>query len=137
MAASVVAPPAAEGSPEYQKARKEAPQILFGLAALGGLATAIFLGIAFFGEDQELKLQMLLTGIEVGVIAVIFCGLGAWSLAQPYPAAIVGLVLYSLITLAALALDPASAARGIIVRVIIMVFLAKTVFALSKGPGHA
>jgi hypothetical protein len=135
--AATAVPSTPAGSAEYLKACKEAPQLLFGLAALGGIATAIFLGIAFFGEDQELKIQMLLTGIEVGVIAMIFAGLGGWSLAQPFPATLVGLILYGLITVAALALDPASAGRGIIIRVIIIVLLVKLVLALSKGPRHA
>jgi hypothetical protein len=60
-----------------------------------------------------------------GIIFLIFLGLGFWSQSKPQVAILLGLLVYlSLIILSAI-IDPSTLARGVIVKVVIIIFLGK------------
>ena len=66
-------------------------------------------------------------------IGVVFFGLYLWARRAPFPAAIVGLVLFLSIHLLDAVADPRAIARGILVKVIIVVVLVK---AIQAGGRH-
>ncbi len=60
-------------------------------------------------------------------IDAVFAGLYLWARANPYPACIVGLVLYLTIHLLAAIADPASLYHGIVVKVVVISVLAGSI----------
>ncbi len=73
-----------------------------------------------------------LTGALLGGVGVIFIGLAVWARSSPLPAAIVGLSVYgSLLVLDAI-FDPASLARGLLIKIIIIGVLARAIQAGVK-----
>jgi hypothetical protein len=83
-------------------------------------------------------LAIELPGLErisavLGIIGLVFLGLAFWARRSPLPAAITGLVI--LLTLWALdaVVDPASAAQGIVLKLIIVVVLGR---AIQAGLRH-
>jgi cytochrome b561 len=66
-------------------------------------------------------------------IAVVFCGLAFWARRSPLPAAVVGLVVYITVHLLDAVADPTALLRGILMKAIIVLVLAK---AISAGARH-
>lgn len=83
--------------------------------------------MAFAGAEEDFWLSF---GISA-VVALIFLGLGFWADKNPYPAILTALILYLALNLLSIAgtmmsSEPAvSAFRGIIVKIIIVVYLIK------------
>jgi hypothetical protein len=65
-------------------------------------------------------------------IAIAFYVLWLWSRKNPFPAAIVGLVLFVTLHLLDAVVDPATIVQGILVKIIVVVVLAKAVSAGAK-----
>jgi hypothetical protein len=126
---------------DLQKKMKTAFSILLTLGilqlVLGGAALAI--GIALRGSNtqpattpggQTLDATALIgIGVVVGALGFLFLGLAIWARFAPFPAAIVGLVLYCSIWLLDIVMDPSMALRGIIIKILIIAALAKAVSA--------
>jgi hypothetical protein len=86
--------------------------------------------LVFLGRGADLQ-----PGIYASVfgVAVIFFCLFLWARRNPLPAAIVGLVLFLSLHLLDAVADPAAIGRGVLVKVIIIVILAK---AIQAGVKH-
>lgn len=81
----------------------------------------------------------VVVGAILGVIAAVFYGLAFWARKSPLPASIVGLVLFVSLHALDAVVTPESIARGLIMKVIVIVVLVQAVQAgikareLSKG----
>src|SRR5262245_40840319 len=110
-------------TPEQAAARKQASTILFLIAALqfvcGGI---IVFALSEKGPRGEVEAEALAGLIVEWVgITLLFAGLGWWALYQPLPPVVIGLVVYVLLWLVSAALDPATASRGFILRIAVIV----------------
>ena len=107
---------ASDFSERYDKHVKNARTALYvvaGLIVLGGLITTVL-------QPNEMLLDIW---IEVVIVAGIFFVLAVWSNMKPYAALLTGLIIYILYQLLYLIIDPANIVRGIIVKIIIVVYL--------------
>lgn len=66
-------------------------------------------------------------------IAVLFFGLYLWARRDPFPAAIVGLVVFVSVHLLDALADPTALARGIVVKIVVLVVLVR---AIKAGAAH-
>jgi uncharacterized Zn finger protein (UPF0148 family) len=83
-------------------------------------------------ENQKAeRLVMLIAGLNI-LLGVIYLGLWVWAKARPLPATISALILFATVWVASAALDPAELIRGIIVKIVILVFLIKAVDSARK-----
>lgn len=73
-----------------------------------------------------------LTGAIMGGVGAIFIGLAVWARSSPLPAAIVGLSIYGSLLLVDAIFDPASLARGVIIKIIIIGMLVQAIQAGMK-----
>jgi hypothetical protein len=126
------------GADAFKNARGKASGALFAVAAVhllcGGFvlfaAPQFMAGGQAVGPDAVGRTAAILLGI-----VVVFAGLGVWALSQPLPAAVVGLVLYLLLSIA----DFAAAAQekrvvgGIVMRVVFVIFLVQAVVVAGKA----
>lgn len=105
----------------YESGIKKARTALFVTAALlllGEILTVSMSGL------QWTPLMIGIVAIEVG----IFIGLAFWTKTKPYSAIITGLILFVLYWIAAIVINGGEAAyKGIIVKVIIIVYLAQAI----------
>jgi len=99
------------------KAAKEVSGTLFGIAALQFVC-----GLALTAMMPDLQASV---AIIVG-IAVVFAALGCFALVQPFPAAMIGLVLYIIILLLDFVTNPEFVMKGILVKVAIIGALVKS-----------
>lgn len=104
---------------ELGRKTKNAQTTLFVVA---GLFFAF--GIIFYliNSEDELAFATLITNV---ILAAIFLALGFWSKTKPVASIISGLVLYILVQLISIVDNPENIIKGIIVKVIIIVYLAK------------
>ena len=103
---------------KVKQAPKQIRQARNTLFIVGALQLAFGLVLFFMNDD----VAELLAG---GIIFLIFLGLGFWSQSKPQVAILLGLLVYlSLIILSAI-IDPSTLARGVIVKVVIIIFLGK------------
>jgi hypothetical protein len=123
-----------ELSPEQQKARKEASGILFAVAVLqvvcGGIALAILPQMA---GVQLTPAEIVVEAVFMVGVAVVFAGLGVWARFQPLPPAILGLILYILLSLGTMAANPELIGKGLVLRIIIIIGLGKAIQSASKA----
>lgn len=90
----------------------------FSLFFIAGMFTLIG-----FLEAFVIQGHMLVFGIIDWTVALIFLGLGIWSLFHAYRAMITGLIVYAALNLLLAVLDPTTLYRGIIWKVMIVSFL--------------
>ena len=103
----------------YESGIKKARNALFVTAAL------IFIGELVSAEISGIGITPILIGIAL-VEAGIFVGLGFWTKTKPYSAIIVGLIVFiSLWVLAMVVTGGRAAYSGIIIRIIIISYLAR------------
>lgn len=103
----------------YDKGIKNARNALFVVAALQ-IIFGIIMGVAQGGDEAVYVM------VVACVIGAIFFGLGLWTKSKPYTAILTGLILFIVLhTIEAIA-DPASIMRGIILKVLVIVYLAKS-----------
>ncbi len=86
--------------------------VVGGLMLLGGL-------VYYFLNDDIASL------IAGGVLAIVFLILGFWSQQKPLIAIVLGLLVYLTNIVLAAIVEPSTIARGIIIKVVIIVFLIK------------
>jgi hypothetical protein len=79
-------------------------------------------------EDQEIRLRQVSAAVAV-VLGIAFIGLGIAVYKAPVACTVTGLVLYLAANAIYGVMDPESLAKGAIIKVIIIVFLAKAVQA--------
>jgi hypothetical protein len=115
----------------------------YGALLTVGILQAIFavVIIALLKADAETPIDSQLDpNVSIGALAVamfgiaaMFLGLAFWAKRNPLPAAIVGLVLYITVHLLDALADPTAIARGVLIKVIIVVVLVR---AISAGAKH-
>ncbi|MCC6676198.1 MAG: zinc ribbon domain-containing protein [Phycisphaerales bacterium] len=117
---------------ELHRRARTARNILFFLAILqllfAGALTALGASDAT-GRSNGL----LVLGAAVGVVGLLFLILGFWAGRNPLPASIVGLVLYATLVVGDALASPATIIQGAIIKVFIIIVLAK---AVSAGVRH-
>jgi hypothetical protein len=124
--------PSAETAAVGKAAKRQTAGILFGLAVLQVVCCFGFLGlVAFFEKDAGSVdgVSVFLAAAEMFVVGLAFAGLGLWALYQPLPAATAGLILYVSLWALSILGDPSFATRGIIVRILVILALAKAIQA--------
>lgn len=97
-------------------------QLIFGLIVVGAM-NARPGGV---GGDNTLVY------VTVFGIGVVFLGLAFWARFNPLPAAIIGLALFVTVHLLDAVADPASLAKGFVLKIIIIVVLSKAISAGLK-----
>lgn len=80
---------------------------------------------SFFAEDEVT--EILIFGSVLLIFGIIFLSLYFWARSNPFPAALTALILYITLVGADAALDPSNAWRGILIKIIIILGLAKAV----------
>ena len=103
---------------KYDKHVKNARTALYvvsGLLVLGGIIGTIW-------GQEELILDIW---IEVVVMAGIFLVLGIWSTMKPFTALLIGLIIYVLYQLLYIILEPSNIAKGLILKVAIVIYLVR------------
>ena len=130
---------------QLRKEARKAAGALFAVAVLQviGAALIYFVFRPHLGIPRE---RALIVVTVLLVVAVIYAALALWARANPLPPAIAGLVLFVTLTVADTAVAPSTIIQGIIVKVIIIVVLAKAVQAgiryrrfqaQTRAPGEA
>ena len=115
-----------------KQAKKQAATTLFVVAALMLVCNTV--GVLMLGDQQGLEEEEKIIAVVVGVgVAVMFAGLGAWALFMPLPPTIIGLVLFTGLSVVEIVSDPAAIGRGIIIRIVIIVMLVKAINAAVKA----
>ncbi len=115
-----------------QKAKAASTILLvIGVLQVIGAVAIVLLGGGLSGGGQTM-LAALVTGGVVLIVALGFFGLAFWARTNPLPPSTIGLTVF--VTFAALdaVLDPANLARGLFIKIIIVVALAKAVQAGIK-----
>lgn len=74
-----------------------------------------------------------ITTVVLVLIAALFFGLWAWAKHKPLAAAIVGLMVFVSLHLADAIVDPTALVRGIVLKIVVVVMLAR---AISAGIKH-
>ena len=96
-----------------EKRVKQGRNVLF-LTAMLSIASGLFL----FKED----ISYLISGI---ILAIVYVVLGFWSMRKPFAALLTGLVVYSILVGFDLITTPGNIGRGILLKIVVIVFLAK------------
>jgi hypothetical protein len=98
------------------------------------LGTIIVFALKGFPGRGELESTAIpLVAFSVYGIGAVFFGLYFWARKSPYPAAIVGLVVFVTVHLLDIIADPSALARGILMKIIIITILIK---AIRAGARH-
>jgi len=113
---------------QLRKQAKQACIALFAVAVLQVLAALLLSSV--LRESNPRAASVVLAVLLV--LAAIYTGLGFWARVNPLPAAIVGLVLYVSLVVLDLVADPSSLARGWLIKLLIVIVLAKAVEAGVK-----
>jgi hypothetical protein len=122
-------------STELHRKARSASGALLAVAIL----STIGLGLVFYLlrdalDDPAIRQTALIMLISQAVIAVAYWGLWIWSWSNPLPAAIIGLVIFlTLIVVNALAVGPQSIIQGALIKVIVIIVLAR---AIQAGVQH-
>ena len=112
-------------SDELKKQLKKATTALLAVCILQLIGGTILLSIA---EANNSKLGAGAFVVVYG-IALLFFGLFLWARKNPFPAAIVGLVLFVTVHAMDAIADPTAIAKGMIVKIIVIVVLAQAIRA--------
>ncbi len=102
----------------YDKHIRRARNVLFVVA-----------GIQFFFMLVSLLItQESIDLFSIGIVVFttsLFIGLGLWTRKKPFTAILIGLIFYCLLVLVDLVFEPVSVFRGLIFKIIVIVYLAK------------
>ena len=96
------------------------------------------LAVGLLAPDAETKLDkesMVFIGAAALIIGFLFLGLWFWARSSPFPAALTALIIYVTLNVAGIVMEPESASQGIIIKIFIILGLAKAVqsgYALRK-----
>jgi len=113
---------------ELHSKAKQAAVILGVIAFLTLIGTFVDMSQLPPGASSTTRNVVMM--IDFGILAC-FVGLSAWATKQPLPAAIVGLVLYLGIHILIGVLNPETIPKGIILKIFIVIALAKAIQAGS------
>ena len=118
-------------STELESQVKKASGALLAVAILQCLGGVVlyFLFDNMPGMEEVPAEARMLVLVVAGAIAALFFGLYLWSRKNPFPAAVVGLVVFITIIAAAALMDPATICSGIIIKVIVLIILIRAVQA--------
>jgi hypothetical protein len=123
---------------ELQKKVKKASGALLAVAILQAIFGPVMLMLAKSQAERQagpgavFEIRPIAYVIVFG-IAIAFFVLWAWSRVQPFAAAIVGLVLFISIWVMDIIADPTMIAKGILIKIIVIVVLSK---AIQAGAEH-
>ena len=104
---------------ELNRKVKSAQTTLFVLA---GLFLVVGVAYYFINRENDLGFAVMITNL---ILAAVFLALGGWAKNKPVVALISGLVLFILVQLIALADDWRSIGKGIIIKILVIVYLVK------------
>jgi peptidoglycan/LPS O-acetylase OafA/YrhL len=122
---------------ELKKKMRKASGALLAVAILQTILGPVMLMMAKADAERKagagavFEIQPLAYAIVFGVAAAFFA-LYVWSRVQPFAAAIVGLVLFISIWLMDVIADPTMIAKGILIKIIVIVVLVKAIQAGSE-----
>jgi prepilin signal peptidase PulO-like enzyme (type II secretory pathway) len=105
---------------QYDKHIRQARNAIFAVAILLTLSVALMVATSP-GSYEYLWFDLLLWGAFI----VVFVVLGFWTKKKPFYAIVSALVLYGFFIALNAYLDPATIIKGILVKIIIIVFLVK------------
>ena len=112
-----------------EKTMTSAKRCLFAVGILQLIAGGIFYAGLRVAEEEAVRQELLSMLIGVGLIGILYIVLGFWAKRSPLPASIVGLVLYISLLVFDGVSDPASLARGWIMKIIVLMVLIKGIKA--------
>ena len=92
------------------------------LFVLAGLFFVIGMLYYFIGGQNDLSFAALIQSL---ILAAVFLALGGWAKSKPVVALISGLVLFVLVQLIAIFGDPTNIGKGIIIKILVIVFLVR------------
>ena len=104
------------------------------LYVISGIQIVFSFILYYFKNDNELAYYQLIAGC---VISVIFAALGFLSNSKPYIALLIGLIIYSVLIISDAIYDPLTLTRGIILKIVIIVWLVKGIksaYEIQKIP---
>lgn len=104
---------------ELSKKTKNAQTTLYVLAGLFFVIGVIYY---FLNGQNDIAFVVLITNL---ILTAEFLALGGWSKSRPVASIISGLVLYVLVQILSSIDDPANIFKGIIIKVVIIVYLIK------------
>ena len=112
---------------EQEKKIKQGTYTLYGVSAL-----VVIYGIILYADttDELEKASVLITNL---VLSAIYVGLGLLSRKKPKAALIAGFSIFILTTLLNVLIEPMSLAKGIIVKIVIVVALIKGIRAVTEA----
>jgi len=99
-------------------ARKEIKSGRNSLLIIAGLSFLFGVGYFFLHDDSA-------TLIASGILSIVYLGLAFWSQQRPLIALVLGLLVYLTTIVINAIVDPETIYKGIIVKVLIIVFLSK------------
>ena len=102
-----------------QRKIKNAQTTLFVLA---GLFSVVGVAYYFISGQNDLGFAVMITNL---ILAAVFLALGGWAKNKPVVALISGLVLFILVQLISIIEDPTNIVRGIIIKVLVIIYLVK------------
>ncbi|QGW29904.1 hypothetical protein [Phnomibacter ginsenosidimutans] len=105
---------------EYDKSIRYARTALFVVAGVQALVGAYYAYMSPDGTTAAVTLAITLS------IAVVFLLLGFYSNKKPYTAILSGLIVYGALLLMDIVVDPTSILKGIIIKGVIIFYLAKS-----------
>jgi hypothetical protein len=105
---------------QYDKHVRQARYAIYAIAVMQVVMGAIIYATSSYITDDQ-----LIVFAVIGVIATVFVCIGLWSRKQPFSAIVTALTVYiGLIVLDAVQ-DPGTLTKGVIFKIIIIVFLVK------------
>jgi len=122
------APGLALRSDELQRQLKKAAGALLAVAILQCVFGTVLV-LASSSLDDTADVPLAATYASVLVLGAVFFALYIWARRNPLPAAICGLVVFVTLHLIDALVDPTTIVRGIIIKVIIIVVLARAISA--------
>lgn len=115
-----------------RQSRKSSSTFLFVLAAIFMLcsgAAVVLLG----NQEGHDPVEIVVSLVFLGLIASVFVGLGFWAMYSPLIPTYIGLFVYVGITILDLALAPETAAKGIIIKIVMIVGFVKCIQLAQKA----
>jgi len=103
----------------YEKSLKNARVWLYIIAGF-----QVAMGVFEYSTASDKEIGMIAFGIDAA-IGLIFFLLALWSKKKPVPAFTTALVLYLIIAIASMFIDPSRIGRGIVVKVFVVIALVK------------
>jgi hypothetical protein len=105
---------------QYQRGIRKARNTLFAAGALMFVVDAILL----FARRETLQPAAVYVAIAIDLVVLsVFIGLGLYTKRKPYAAILAGLLIFCLIQVAAIALEPANIYKGLLMKIAVITTL--------------